>query len=218
MTSSGVIWNVPGKPVGNREQFAVEVHRGLGLAGGSGVDGEKSDIVTTGRHGVESDRLGEGHPVELRIVAGGAVEADDLIEESVRLGAHGQIVHDPGVAKSEPDTGLVDNRCQLPGTQLRRGVHGHCPRLGNREPATHHGRIVGGTNQHPVARFQAEILAQNAGQTIRPVSHLPVGPLTALSDDGNAVAESCLHHPIAELEADVDTVRVVDRTGQDIRP
>ena len=60
------------------------------------------------------------------------------------------------VAKSESDTGLVDNLCQVPGTQFREGVYGHCPRLGNREPATHHGRIVGGANQHPVARFEAE--------------------------------------------------------------
>ena len=105
---------------------------------GSGVDGEKSDIVTTGRHGVESDRLGEGHPVKLRIVAAGAVEADDLIEEAALLGALGQIVHDPGVAKSESDTGLVDNICQLPGTQ---SLQPRAPlRPARRDAAVGHGR------------------------------------------------------------------------------
>ena len=207
-----------GIAVGNRQQVSVKVHRGLGLAGRAGGEGEEGDVVTAGRNGFEPDRLGECNPVELRIVIGGAVEADDLIQEAARLGAGNQLVHHPGVAKGEPDPGLLDDLRELPGAQHRHGVHHHRPRLGGREPAADHGRVVGRANQDPVAWLDPEVLAQRPGQAIGPVGQLLVGAPPAVPDEGDMVAEPGLYHPIGELEADIQALRVVERAGEERRP
>ena len=58
---------------------------------------------------LEADRLAEGDAVELGVVVGGAVEADDLLQEPAVLGAGDELVHQPGVAEGEADLGLVDD-------------------------------------------------------------------------------------------------------------
>ena len=208
----------PGIAVRGREQVAVKVHRRLGLASGAGGEGEQGDVVAAGRHRVEPDRLGQGDPVELRVVVGGAVEADDLLQKAARLGAGDQLVHHPGVAEGEPDAGLLDDPRELSGAQHRHGVHHHRPRLGGREPASDHRRVVGGADQHPVPGLHAEVVPKGPGQAVGPVGQLLVGAAPAMPDEGHVIAEARLHHPIGEFDGGVQPLGVVGRAGEEVRP
>ena len=60
-------------------------------------------------HGLEAHRLVERDAVELGVVVGGAVEADDLLQEAAVLGAGDQLVQHAAVAERERDLGLVDD-------------------------------------------------------------------------------------------------------------
>ena len=90
-----------GIAVGDDQQIAVEMHGRLGLAGGAGGEGEQGNVVAAGIHRLEPHVLVERDPVHFRIVIGGAVEPDHLLEELVAVGAGDKLVHDARVAQRE---------------------------------------------------------------------------------------------------------------------
>ena len=134
-------------------------------------------------------RLVERDAIELGIVVGGAVEADDLLEEAAVLGAGHQLVGDAAVAEREADLGLVDDLGQLAGAQQRHGVDGHRAGLGHRQPRRHHRRVVAGADQHAVAGLDAEVLDQRVRQPVGPVGQLLVGAPAAVADQRDVIAE-----------------------------
>ena len=139
---------------------------------------------------IEPHRLAEREAVELGIVIGGAVEPDHLLEEPAVLGAGDELVHQPGVAQREADLRLVDDLGELAGAQHRHRVDDDGTGLGRREPARDHGRIVGGADQNPVARLDAEVLDQRMGDAVRPVGELLVGAPAAVADQRDVIAEA----------------------------
>ena len=76
----------------------MKVHRRLGRAGCSGGESEQGDVVAARGHGGQGHWLIESEAVELGVVIGGAVEADDAFEKAAVLGAGDQFIEDAGVA------------------------------------------------------------------------------------------------------------------------
>ena len=89
----------------------------FGIAGRARGEAQQRHVVAAGGDGLEAHRLVERDAIELGVVVGGAVEADDLLEEAAVLGAGHQLVHQPRVAERERDLGLVDDLRQLAGAQ-----------------------------------------------------------------------------------------------------
>ena len=171
-----------------------------------------------GRHRIELDRLGQRGAVQFGIVIGGAVKADHLGQELAGLGAGGHLVHHPGVAQGELHLGLVDDLPQLLGAQQRHGVDHHRTGLGRRQPAGHQRRIVGRTDQHPVARLQPEILDQRMRHPVGPVGQFLIGAHPPAADKRGPVTEPVFHHPVGQFDRRVQGLGIVDPVQQQLGP
>jgi hypothetical protein len=210
--------HLPGVPVRDDQQVAVEVHGGLGPAGGAAGEAEQRDVVAAGSRRLVPHLLVQCRPVQLGVVVGGAVEAEHLGQEPALLGARDQLVHQPGVAQRERDLGDVDDLGQLAGPQHRHRVHHHRAGLGGRQPARDHRRVVRRADQHPVAGLHPEVLGEGVGQPVRPVGELLVGAAPAVADQRRVVAETALHHAIGELDRDIEVLGVVEPVQHQLRP
>ena len=210
--------DLAGVAVGDDEEVAVEVHRRLRLAGGAGGEAEEGDVVAAGADGLELHGLGEGGAVELGVVVGGAVEADDRLEEAAVLGAGDELVLDAGVAEGEGDLGLVDDLRELAGAEHRHGVDDDGAGLGGGEPGGDHGRVVGGADEDAVAGLDAVVLDEGMGDAVGPVGELLVGALAAVADEGDVVAEALLDEAVGELDGGVEVVGVVEAGEVEERP
>jgi hypothetical protein len=165
--------------------------------------------VSSGSHRLEGDRLVERDTIELGIVIRGAIEADDTAEHSAVLGARHQLVRDAAVAEAEADLRLVDDRGQLARAQQRHGVHRDRANLGDGQPRRHHRGVVAGSNQHPVAGFDREILDQGVRQTIGPVEQLLVGTPPSVADERDVVTEPLLDHAVGQFDGDIQVRRIL---------
>ena len=207
-----------GVAVGDDQQVAMEVHCRLRPPRGAAREPQQGHVVAADRRRFVAHRLVQRHPVQFGVVVGGAVEPDDLGEEAALLGARHQLVHQPGVAQRQRDLGDVDDLAQLAGPQHRHRVHHHRAGLRGCQPAGHHRRVVGGADQHPVARHHPVVLRQRVGQPVCPVGELLVGAAPAVADEGGVVAEAALHHPVRQLDCSVEVLRVVEAVEQQFRP
>ena len=148
--------------------------------------------------------------VEFRIVVGGAVEIDDLLEEGAALGTCDQFVGDAGIGERQTDLGLIDDLGEFAGTQHRHGVDGHGATLGDRQPGRDHGGVVARPDEHAMAWSHAEVLGESVGEAVRPVGKLLVGASAAVADQRGSVAEALLDHAIGELDGGVQILRVLE--------
>jgi hypothetical protein len=129
-----------------------------------------------------------------------------------------QLVHQAGVAQRQADLGLVDDLRQLPRTQHRHGVHYHRAGLGRGQPAGNHRRVVGGTDQHPIARPDRIVLDQGAGDAVGPVAEFLVGAVAAVADQRGVVAEPLAHHGVGEFDCGVQSLRIGEAVERQIGP
>ena len=218
-TSSGVTAeHFAGVPVGDDQQIAMEVHRGLGFAGGARGEPQQRDVVASGRHGLVTDRLVERDPVELGIMVGRTVETDHFPQVFAVFGARDELVHQPGVAERDPDLGFVDDLGQLTGAQHRHRVDHHRAGLRGRQPARHHRRVVGAADQHPIAGLDAVVLGEGVGEPIRPVGELLVGASTAVADQRRVVAHPLVDDPVGELDRGVEVLGILEPVEQQVGP
>jgi len=141
-------------------------------------------------------------------MVGGAVEADDGLQEFAGFATGDDLVHHAAVAQCQLDFRLVDDTGKFTGAQHRHGVYYDRTCLGGRQPAGDHGRVVGGADQYPVAGFHAIIFHQRMGKPVGPVGQFLVGALSAITDEGGMVAETSLDHFIGQFDADIDVVGV----------
>ncbi len=204
--------------VGDDQQIAMEVHRGLRLTGRAGREAEQGDVVPPGSHRLVLHGLVERDPVELGVVVGRAVEPDHLREIPALLGAGDELVHQPRVAQRQSDLGLVDDLRQLAGPQHRHRVDDDCAGLGRRQPAGDHRRVVGRSNQHTMARLHAVVLGERVRQAVGPVGELLVGAPPPVADQRRVVAESLLDQTIGQLDGGVEVLGVVEAVEQQLGP
>ena len=163
------------------DHVAVKVHRALGHAGGAGGEREQATVVGRGVHGVERVGL-QGHRSFQRArITRIAVEQQHLAQ--LRAGrAHAQqCIGQPRVAQCVGDLRLVDDGLQLPLTQQRHGAHRDAAGLDHTEPAGRHHRRVGAAQQHAVARHQAQLVHQHAGNAVGAGLQVGVGPAHRLA-------------------------------------
>ena len=132
--------------------------------------------------------------------------------------AQGQILDQTGVAQRIGDFGLVDHLGQFARPQHRHGVDHHRPRLGRRQPASHHGRIVGRPDQHPVSRPDPIVFGQHMGDAVGPVGKLLVGSTAAIADQRNIVAKALCDHAVGQFNADIQPVGIVEPGQVQVRP
>ncbi len=182
------------------------------------VKPSKRDVVAPRGYGGQGHGLVESEAVELGVVIGGAVEADDALEKAARLGAGDQFVEDPGVAQRKADLGLVDDLGQLSGAEHRHCVDDDRARFRRGEPAGDHRGIVGRADQHAIAGLDAIILDERPGQPIAPVGELLVGAAPAMADEGGTVAEAALDHAVGQLDRGVHGIWIVEPVEAKVRP
>ena len=152
------------------QHIAVEVHGGLGPAGGARGRGEQRDVVGRGSHGGET-----GVPALAaadQVVAGIAAVPDRRYAEVRGLQFGAEMV----IADGQARPGEVGQRRDLTGPQQRHGRHRDPARLDHREPGGDQPRVVGPAQQHPVARHQAEILDKHPGGLVGVAEQVAVGP------------------------------------------
>ena len=64
----GDVEHFPCIAVGDDQEIAMEMHRGLWLARGAGGKAEQRNIVAAGLDRIEPDRLVQRHPIELGVM------------------------------------------------------------------------------------------------------------------------------------------------------
>ena len=147
--------------VGDDQQVAVEMHGRLRLAGRARGEAQQRHIVASGLDRVELHRLVERDAIELGIVVGGAVEADDARGETRCPWRRRPARRRSRLSHSaRPISALSTIGGQLAGAQHRHGVDRDGAGLGGRQPDRHHRRVVAGADQHAVAGLDAEVLDQ----------------------------------------------------------
>jgi hypothetical protein len=151
-------------------------------------------------------------------VIGRAIEADDLLEVLVGLGAIDELIHEPGVAQRQGHFGLVDDLAQFAGAQHRHGIDDYGAGFGRRQPTRHQSRIVGRADQNAVARLDAEVLDQRVRNAIGPVGQFLVGAAAAVTDQRDMIAEAARHHAVGELDTGIELLGIVEAGEQNIRP
>jgi hypothetical protein len=181
----------------------MKVRRRLWRASRSGGESKQRDIVPSRAYGGEVHRLVEGDAVELGVVIGGAVEADDAFEKAAFLGAGDQVIKDARVAKGQFDLGLVDDPRQFSGPQHGHRVDDDRSRLRRSEPAGDHRGIVCRADQDPVAGLHAVVFDERPGQPVAPVGKLLVSATSAMADQRCAVAKATLDHAIRQFDRGV---------------
>ena len=179
--SSGVgPQQVRAEGLGDREHVGVRVHRDLGPAGRAGGGREQRDVVGGGLHVGEAGRLSRRAADE--VVVGGTAERDDA-----QRGVGGQqLVEQARVADGEVGTGQLAQGPQLGGAQHRHRQHDDAAGLEHSQPGRDGPGVVGGADEHPVARDQAEVVDEHARERVRPPEQLAVGPRLVGRDQGAA--------------------------------
>lgn len=169
-------------------------------------------------HGGKFPGLGKGCPVQFAIMAVGSVEGDDALEELALATRLHQLIHQPMVAQSQRNFRLFEIFQQFARTHHWHGIDDHSPRLGCRQPAGDHGRIVARADENAIAWLEAVILDQRPRQLIGPFRQFAVSALSANADQRHAVAEPFLHHTVRELHSRVEIFGVVKALQIDFRP
>jgi hypothetical protein len=191
-----------GRPAGaGGHHVAVEMHRGLGRAGGARGEGHQADVVGRGEQRLEV--VGPARRAGLQRVVGAAVEQHHLAQAGrAAVGAgQRQLLGQPGVAQGVADLGLVDDLPQFLGPQQRHRADRDAAGLDDRQPAGGQHRRVGTAQQHPVATDQAQALDQLVGNAVHLGLQLGIGPAHALALDGEALAFA-RGHPGVEQRRD----------------
>ena len=196
----------------------MEMHGRFGRARRAGGEAEQRDVVAPGLDRLEAHRLVERDAIELGVVIGGAVEADDELQELAVLGAGDQFLRDARVAERERDLGLVDDLRQFACAQHRHRVDDDGAGLGGGEPDRDHRRIVRRADQHPVARLDAIVLDQRMGEPVAPVGEFLVGAPAAVADQRGMVAEAALDHAVGQFDRGVEIFGIVEALEQKVRP
>ena len=196
----------------------MEVHGGLGRAGGTGGKTEQRDIVPTGFHRAEPHRFLQRQLVQLGVVVAGAIKGHDAFEKPAPGQAGLKLVDEAAVAQRVADFGLVDDVRQFDGAQHRHGVDHHRPDLGCGKPTGHHRRVVGRAHQDAIARLHAHVIDQHMSDAVTPVGELFVGAAAAVTDQRRVVTEASLAHHVSQLDTDVDVFGVVELPQHQLGP
>src|SRR5436190_1574303 len=69
--------------------------------------------------------------------------------------------------------------------------------------------VVAASNEHPVARFDAEVLREGVSQPVAPVRQLLVRAPSSVADERHMVAEPLLDHAVGQFNGDVDVLRIL---------
>ena len=117
---------------------------------------------------------------------------------------------------ARPISALSTILVEFAGAQHRHRVDDDGAGLGRGEPAGDHRGIVGGADQHAVARLDAVILDERAREPVAPVGKLLVGAPAAVADQRDMVAEAALDHAIGELDGGVEALGIVEAVEQEI--
>ena len=152
---------------------------------------EQRDVVAPGLHGGELHRLVERDAVELGVVVGGAVEADDAAAETAVLGAGDQFVGDRGVSQSaRPISALSTIFVSSPARSSGMVLTTTAPAL------------VAASQQATIAGLLAERISTRlpgltpksstsaCASRLRPVGQLLVGALSSVADQRGVIAEA----------------------------
>ncbi len=196
----------------------MKMHRRFRHAGRTGGEAEQCHVVAAGLYGLVFHRLVQGGAIELGVMIGGAIEADDLREKIAFLGGGDQFVHQAGIAKRQRNFGLVDDLGEFTGPQHRHRVDDDGAGLGGGQPARDHGRVVGRADQDTVTGFYAVILRQRPGDAVRPVRQFLVSAATAIADQRSVIAETALDHAVGQLDACIHPFRVFEAIECNFRP
>lgn len=187
-----------------RHHVAVEVHRRLGLAGGAAGEGQQRHVVGGGVDGGELRGLARG--AGLQTTFGGHAEVQHLAQHRVGGGGLRQLVGQHGVAQGMRHLRLGDDLAQLLGPQHRHRAHRDAARLHHCKPAGRQHRAVGRTQQHAVARHQAQVVDQHMGDAAGLGLQLGIGPHQAIRADDAAPPAPAAGH------------RVVQQPGTAVQP
>ena len=170
----------------NGHHIAVEVHGGLGHAGGARGEAQQAGVVARRVHVVEVGR-GALHG-RFQAVRPFVVEVAQVAQQGRFQRRQAHLFGQRGVAQRVADLANVDDGLQLFGAQQRHGGHGDAAGLHHRKPASREHGVVGRAQQHAVAGHQAHVLHQHVGDAVRLVAQVGVGPGQTGRADADAVA------------------------------
>ena len=94
-----------------------------------------------------------------------------------------QFLHESHIAQRRAHLRFVDDLLQFAGAQQRHGRHHNASGFNHREPARHHHRVVGRTQQHARSRNQLQVALQYMCDLVRAREQLPVGAGETLAVD-----------------------------------
>ncbi len=115
------------------------------------------------------------------------------------------------------DLRLVDDFGQFARPQHGHGIDDHRAGFRGCQPDCDHGRIVGRTDQHAIARPDAQILDQYMGQPVGPVRQFLIGAAASVSDQGGVVAKAALDHAVGQFHTDIQFLGIIETVQQEIR-
>ena len=191
----------------NRHDIAVEMHRRLGHARGTRGKAQQTSVGRGGLHGAEMRRgLGHQRLQRLRSRQASSVEVAHRLQARVgrlcrlHLGQQGRI------AERMADLGNLDDGAQLLGAQQRHGSDRNTAGLDDGKPARHHHRVVGGTQQHAVAGYQAHLGGQYVGNAVGLGLQVGIGPAHSLGLQAEALAPAFGHMAVQQLGGAVEAL------------
>jgi hypothetical protein len=196
----------------------MEMHGALRLAGGAGGEADQAHVVGGRLHGPE---LGRGPGDErLETVRRARSPIDHVAQVGRQRPRPLHLVAQAMVAERESDLRLGDRIGDLAGPQQGHGGHHHPARLQDREVDGDHRRVVGGAQENPVARHEAEPAHEQVADPVHPLLQLAVGQGLVGADEAGLVAPARLHPPVEEFRRAVDALRVLQlRPAEDeVRP
>ena len=184
------------------------MHGPFGCARRARGKANQRHIIAPHRGRREPHRFRQGRTVKFGVVVGRAIKADHGFQEPRVFGANHQIIHQPRVAQRQRHLGLVDNLAQFPRPQHRHGVHHNSARLGGRQPARHHRRIVGRPDQHAISGLYAVVFNQSMRDAVRPIGKFLIGPPPPIADQGHIVTKATINHPVGQFGRGIDPVGI----------
>ena len=198
-----------GITIADREEVAVEVQRALWLARRAGSEADEANIILR--------RIGRR---EL-LIAGlchqrfkfAISEQDNPLEIRRQRGGGLQFIEQAMIAEREGDLRLGDGVGEFAGTQQRHGRHRDATRLDDRKVAGDQHRVIGRTQQHAIARHEAEIARQHVGHAVHARGEIGVGPgldpARFAADQRDASAVPRRDMAVDELGGDIEPLGIV---------
>ena len=184
----------------------MEMHRAFGLARGPGSESDQSHVLRGRVRVREAVQLPCGERFERigRVVA----PVRHGFQDRTRGQGGLQLGVQAPVAQRMRDPRLQDDLGQLLRTQKRHSRHRDSARLHHREPACGHPGAVRAAKQNAIARREAHVLGQHAGDAVGLLEQLCRAELTFRKAQGDAPRPAALRRPVEQLGRAIQTAGI----------